>query len=764
MPGKTKAKRKKFSREDLACAICLGCLKEPKLLPCLHTYCKACLEGLLRKSKNNQITCPQCRLNHPLPTGGVGGFPADLVLENALDFYTFKESQANDTTLPCSMCTEDDPSIAHCSTCSRFLCDFCAKAHKRLVNFRDHKVVTLDQLSSDVVKSLERPRYCCHHPEETLKLYCNTCQALICRDCSIIAHRDHRFNFARDVRSEVQLQLEQAVKRVTVKQQEFEAHLAFIKEAEKTRDAYSVTLSQQVNEAFDSFIRSLESLRKQLLGEETEAKASDMKQIWAQKQSIEMTLANIASGLRYAERLRGCPSDVDMLAMSSTARKQLVSLQKAQWNPKSDLTCSPLLLFSSKGQEYVKSVATLKALSPDVFTISIQPHSPTQSTTVPLPPTTVRSTTVSIGTKAQFLVEVRAKERTDIMPLMVPSISIKSGGEVVSSSSHLGKSLGASVPAAPHHLTQSVTAAPVQQHHLTQSVTAAHSHSGGVFRASVPATHVQSFSQVMSSQSAGGSSGRSKRMYRSSFGAKATPMQSFPQVTQPGYDDVSSPSAIGSSEGIQQTFGAKSAPMQSFPQVMSKKSAGGSSGGSQQTYGSSFGAIADDLMQSFPQPGYDVGSSPSAIGSSEGIQQTYGHSVKYTMKHKRGGFWLVEFMPLRAGQFTVSAGISDSGMGSKQAEDRHGVTVTGTFNIGGRVRHGPDWTLGNTDGGIGNKGTVIEEQEYTANYRSGKGHYSEPKTGRQRYTYVRWDNGNYGQYSCNQGGPYQLELVPDEEK
>ena len=62
-----------------------------------------------------------------------------------------------------------------------------------------------------------------------------------------------------------------------MKQQEFEAHLAFIKEAEKTRDAYSLTLSQQVNEAFDSFIRSLESLRKQLLGKEAVAKASDMK-------------------------------------------------------------------------------------------------------------------------------------------------------------------------------------------------------------------------------------------------------------------------------------------------------------------------------------------------------------------------------------------------------------------------------------------------------------------------------------------------------
>ena len=70
-----------------------------------------------------------------------------------------------------------------------------------------------------------------------------------------------------------------------------------------------------------------------------------MKQIWAQKQSIETTLASIASGLRYAERLHGCRSDVDMLAMSSKAREQLVSLQKAQWNPVwLDMFASPALL------------------------------------------------------------------------------------------------------------------------------------------------------------------------------------------------------------------------------------------------------------------------------------------------------------------------------------------------------------------------------------------------------------------------------------
>ena len=35
--------------ERLTCAVCMEQFKEPKVLPCLHTYCKACLEKLVKK-------------------------------------------------------------------------------------------------------------------------------------------------------------------------------------------------------------------------------------------------------------------------------------------------------------------------------------------------------------------------------------------------------------------------------------------------------------------------------------------------------------------------------------------------------------------------------------------------------------------------------------------------------------------------------------------------------------------------------------------
>ena len=51
--------------EHLECAVCLEQYKEPKVLPCLHTFCKRCLQGLLTHTREGlawKIKCPTCRL------------------------------------------------------------------------------------------------------------------------------------------------------------------------------------------------------------------------------------------------------------------------------------------------------------------------------------------------------------------------------------------------------------------------------------------------------------------------------------------------------------------------------------------------------------------------------------------------------------------------------------------------------------------------------------------------------------------------------
>lgn len=45
-----------------SCAVCLEQFKEPKVLQCLHAYCKGCLVKLVKKKGSDHvIPCPVCR-------------------------------------------------------------------------------------------------------------------------------------------------------------------------------------------------------------------------------------------------------------------------------------------------------------------------------------------------------------------------------------------------------------------------------------------------------------------------------------------------------------------------------------------------------------------------------------------------------------------------------------------------------------------------------------------------------------------------------
>ena len=363
------------SKKDLTCSVCLDRLKDPKLLPCLHTYCKECLQGILRKSKDkSNIQCPQCRSTHAVPSGGVNEFPSDMVLANALDFRSLKEKEKSAQPIPCNMCTEDDPATTYCPTCSKFLCEFCSKAHKRQVDYRDHKTVSLGDLDAETIKGFERPRRCSYHSGELLKLYCKTCHKLICRDCTLVDHHNHKFGFLKDVRPGIQEQVETSVETVATKRKELETHLEFVKSIEKSRENHSKVLEREINDAFDSYVAKLQSHKKQLLEQEMKSKDGDLKQIWAQKDFIEMTLASIDSSMHYAARLCDCSSDLDMLAMSNKAIQQLSNLGKVEWSPTSQLQMSLPLVFQSQRIEVVGNA--VNPVSVSSFSVSISRADP----------------------------------------------------------------------------------------------------------------------------------------------------------------------------------------------------------------------------------------------------------------------------------------------------------------------------------------------------------------------------------------------------
>ena len=66
----------------LECPICLSQYQTPKVLPCQHTFCQACMIGLLDDAK---IKCPSCRRKHDVPASGIQGFPPNVTITELID-------------------------------------------------------------------------------------------------------------------------------------------------------------------------------------------------------------------------------------------------------------------------------------------------------------------------------------------------------------------------------------------------------------------------------------------------------------------------------------------------------------------------------------------------------------------------------------------------------------------------------------------------------------------------------------------------------
>ena len=47
--------------EELTCPVCTEHFKDPKVLPCLHYYCKTCIADLIKRAVGGRFNCPECR-------------------------------------------------------------------------------------------------------------------------------------------------------------------------------------------------------------------------------------------------------------------------------------------------------------------------------------------------------------------------------------------------------------------------------------------------------------------------------------------------------------------------------------------------------------------------------------------------------------------------------------------------------------------------------------------------------------------------------
>eukprot|EP00961_Rhodomonas_salina_P103087 1386143-Rhodomonas_salina.1 len=122
-------------------------------------------------------------------------------------------------------------------------------------------------------------RFCDKHKQKELRLYCKTCELLVCDDCCLIKdHKSHDFNLLDEVAGEhVQLLLDEA--------QKLDAATAPLKEAIAAITEEARMLAENAKSAEGRISEHFEKLA-QAVRARGEALAEEVEGVWMEKHKV----------------------------------------------------------------------------------------------------------------------------------------------------------------------------------------------------------------------------------------------------------------------------------------------------------------------------------------------------------------------------------------------------------------------------------------------------------------------------------------------
>ena len=305
-------------KDEATCPVCQEFFQDPKILPCFHYYCKRCVLQLA--AREQPFPCPECRGDTLLPPTGADGFPTAFFVNRMKSLHDAMEKVQGATSSGDTICEQchSDKAVAFCRHCTQYICDHCRESHRRMKMLSGHTVVSIEELRRNAEENLPivqpKPMRCKEHQEQ-LKIYCFTCNQLICRDCVLKVHKDHEFEFT----SACAPQIKQALQEKLGPLQSTQAHIQDArKQLEQSGNeitAQGTHLEKVINGSFDEMIEVLERRRRELLTRVRGRVEEKLSSLSSQEKGLEVCTAQIQSLVDFVGQNIGNASDEEIVSI-----------------------------------------------------------------------------------------------------------------------------------------------------------------------------------------------------------------------------------------------------------------------------------------------------------------------------------------------------------------------------------------------------------------------------------------------------------------
>ena len=313
--------------KEITCAICHDHYTEPKVLPCCHYYCKQCLHQLtLRGGLGKPFSCPECRKDTTLPEGGLDNLPAAFFVNRMKEVHSKLELAHGKVEAKCEMCSEDKAE-AFCRQCAKFICADCVNSHKKMkAAFSGHKVSTLDELreggAQDIVPQEPTFKSCEVH-EQPMNVYCYDCKALICVHCTVIAHRDHRYEFVKVAAPEVKEKLIQQLNPLRESSGNMRCAMEDIQTTISEVEGQGEAVTKQIKTSYAQLRKIIDDHEQELLVKVATTVEQKSRHLSEQREGLSLACAVVESVIDYTEHCVEHSTDDEIMCMHTEIQSRI---------------------------------------------------------------------------------------------------------------------------------------------------------------------------------------------------------------------------------------------------------------------------------------------------------------------------------------------------------------------------------------------------------------------------------------------------------
>ena len=316
--------------KHLKCSLCSQLIRNPKLLPCLHSFCQTCIQEKAKPSAKG-FCCPECDTEVRFRRAEAEKLQTNFFIDNMLDVALIKSEGRNPVL--CTSCDLKASATSRCVDCGEFLCENCYNVHKRIRQTKEHRILTIQELLANKTgEVLHRPAYCNSHLSEALKYFCDNCSEALCRDCVIMEHRQHKYDFIHDSKK-VRKQKDNLAKLLESTTENIPILEKSLKDIRNLSDRLHGRLAEvkrMIRETTQNHIKILKEREEQLLSEADRLHEKKSSSLSKQLEELELHHLKFKTGCDFTYQVLKYSNEVEMLSVKTQITERLNELKSTR--------------------------------------------------------------------------------------------------------------------------------------------------------------------------------------------------------------------------------------------------------------------------------------------------------------------------------------------------------------------------------------------------------------------------------------------------